>query len=141
MANCLQLLGNIIWIIFGGLFESIAWLIIGIFFCITIIGIPFGLQCFKIAMLVICPFGKEIEYSRKSGCCQLIGNIIWIIFCGLFLAIYNLFVGCLYCITIIGIPFGLQFFKLAQLSFIPFGAKVVESSDRDVKQIQLTLDK
>ena len=141
MANCLQLLGNIIWIIFGGLFESIAWLIIGIFFCITIIGIPFGLQCFKIAMLVICPFGKEIEYSRKSGCCQLCGNIIWILLCGLFLGIFNLIAGCIYCITIIGIPFGLQFFKLAKLSLIPFGAKVVESSDRDVKQIKLTLDK
>ena len=141
MANCLQIFGNIIWIIFGGLAESIAWLLIGIFFCITIIGIPFGLQCFKIAMLVICPFGKEIEYSRKSGCCQLIGNIIWIIFCGLFLAIFNLFVGCFYCITIIGIPFGLQFFKLARLSFMPFGAKVIETSDKDIKQIGLTLDK
>ena len=141
MANCLQIFGNIIWIIFGGLFESLIWIFIGILFCITIIGIPFGKQCFKIAILVICPFGKDIEYSRKSGCCQLIGNIIWIIFCGLFLAIFNLFVGCFYCITIIGIPFGLQFFKLARLSFMPFGAKVIETLDKDIKQIGLTLDK
>ena len=137
----MKTLGNILWFILTGLWAAIAYFLLGILWCITIIGIPFGKQCFKIAILIICPFGKDIEYSRKSGCCQLIGNIIWIIFCGLFLAIYNLFVGCLYCITIIGIPFGLQFFKLAQLSFIPFGAKVVETSDKDVKQIGLILYK
>ena len=138
MANTLQICGNIIWLIFGGLFEAIAWIIIGIFFCITIIGIPFGKQCFKIASLVICPFGKKIEYSNNSGCCQLLGNIIWILMCGLFLGIYNLILGCFFCITIILIPFGLQIFKLAKISFLPFGAKVVEDTESDIRKIGLT---
>ena len=140
MANCLQITGNIIWFIFGGFIESIVWVFIGLLFCISIIGIPFGKQCFKIASLVICPFGKEIEYGKRSGCCQFVGNLIWIIFCGLFLGIYNLLVGCFFCLTIILFPFGLQIFKLAQLSFIPFGAKVVDSSERDVKQKGLIYD-
>ena len=140
MANNLQIIGNVIWFIFGGFIEAMVWIFIGILFCISIIGIPFGKQCFKIATLVICPFGKEIEYSKRSGFCQFVGNLIWILMCGLLLGIYNLIIGCFFCLTIILIPFGLQIFKLAQLSFIPFGAKVVDSSDKDVKQIGLISD-
>ena len=116
-------LGNILWFIFGGLFSGILWLLAGLIWCITIIGIPIGLQCFKFASLVMWPFGKEIVYG--SGMFSLLVNVIWIVFFGLEMAVANLILGCLWCITIIGIPFGKQFFKLAQLSLMPFGAQIV----------------
>ncbi len=118
----MKTLGNILWIIFGGLAESLAWLLYGIIFCITIIGIPLGKQCFKFAKLSLAPFGKEVVYS-DSGV-SLVANIFWIIFCGLEMAAANLCMGAVMCITIIGIPFGKQFFKLAKLSLMPFGAKI-----------------
>ena len=116
-------LGNILWFIFGGLFSGILWLLAGLIWCITIIGIPIGLQCFKFVSLAMWPFGKEIVYG--SGMFSLLVNVIWIIFFGLEMAVANLIIGCLWCITIIGIPFGKQFFKLAQLSLMPFGAQIV----------------
>ena len=116
-------LGNILWFIFGGLFSGILWMLAGLIWCITIIGIPIGLQCFKFASLAMWPFGKEIVYG--NGMFSLLVNVIWIVFFGLEMAVANLIIGCLWCITIIGIPFGKQFFKLAQLSLMPFGAQIV----------------
>lgn len=88
----------------------------------TIVGIPYGKQCFKFARLSFAPFGKEIEYN--GGVPSLIANIIWIIFFGIPMALENLLFGSIWCITILGIPFGLQFFKIAKLSLVPFGARV-----------------
>ena len=119
----MSILGNIIWIIFGGFITSLGWLLAGILCCVTIIGIPFGLQCFKIAGLVLTPFGKQITTSR-FGAGSLIGNILWLIFLGWELALGHLIIGVFLCVTIIGIPFGLQHFKLAQLALIPFGLKI-----------------
>ncbi len=119
----MSLLGNIIWIIFGGLLSAIGWLIAGFLCCITIIGIPFGLQCFKIAALVLAPFGKEIELG-EFGFGGAIGNIIWIIFLGWELAVSHAIAGLIFSITIIGIPFGKQHFKLAGLALLPFGARI-----------------
>ncbi|MBP5385327.1 MAG: YccF domain-containing protein [Lachnospiraceae bacterium] len=119
----MRLIGNILWIIFGGLLSALGWLITGVLWCITIIGIPVGLQCFKLASLSLNPFGKEVKYEGGAGSFLL--NVLWIIFGGLVLAIGNFLCGVLWCITIIGIPFGKQFFKLAGLSLRPFGATVV----------------
>ncbi|MGL5647914.1 MAG: YccF domain-containing protein [Clostridium sp.] len=119
-------LGNAIWFIFGGLIGAISWLLIGCLWCITIIGIPVGVQCFKIAGLQLFPFGKEVVTVDDSGVNFLL-NILWLIFGGLVLAIGNLITGVLFCITIIGIPFGLQSFKLAKLSLMPFGKDIRES--------------
>ena len=88
-----------------------------------IIGIPVGLQCFKFATLAFWPFGKEIVYG--NGMFSFLVNLIWIIFFGWEMALGNLIVGCIWCITIVGIPFGKQFFKMARLSFMPFGASVI----------------
>ena len=118
----MKLLGNILWFILVGLWSCIGWLISGVLCCITVIGVPFGLQCFKIARLSLFPFGKEIEPGKGTG--SAIGNIIWVILLGLWLAIGYIFSGILFCITVIGIPFGKQCFKLAKLSFMPFGAKI-----------------
>ncbi len=115
-------LGNILWIIFGGLMSALGWLLTGLLWCITIVGIPVGVQCFKFAGLALAPFGREVEYGGGAG--SLILNILWIIFGGLELAIGSALCGVVCCITIVGIPFGLQHFKLAKLALMPFGANV-----------------
>jgi len=116
-------IGNILWIILGGLLAAIAWVIAGLILCITIIGIPFGRQCFKIAALELAPFGREVV-NKGMGGLSLIGNILWIIFFGWELAVYHLILGIILMVTIIGIPFGVQHFKLAMLSLVPFGSEI-----------------
>lgn len=123
----MNFLGNLIWLIFGGLTGAISWFLAGCLWSITIVGIPIGLQCFKIAGLSLWPFGKQVVYSSSSM--SLIVNIIWLIVSGLPLAIGHFLSGLLLCVTIIGIPFGRQSFKLAQLALMPFGARVVSSSN------------
>jgi uncharacterized membrane protein YccF (DUF307 family) len=118
-------LGNIIWFCVGGFWLGISWLIVGILWCISIVGIPVGMQCFKLAGLSFFPFGKEIEYGGGAVSCLL--NILWLIFGGLELALESAVIGLLFCVTIVGIPFGLQCFKLAKLSLMPFGADVVHN--------------
>lgn len=115
-------LGNVLWFIFGGIFSGLSWCFSGIFWCITIIGIPIGKQCFKFADVAFFPFGKEIKYG--GGAFSLIANIFWLIFTGLWMALSYLLAGLIFCVTIIGIPFGLQMFKLAKLALMPFGASI-----------------
>ncbi|MCK6146764.1 YccF domain-containing protein [Enterococcus hirae] len=116
-------LGNIIWLIFGGFIGGINWLLAGILWCLTIIGIPIGLQCFKLASLSFAPFGKEIVYTHSS--ISLIVNIIWLIVSGLPIAIGHVFSGIILCLTVIGIPFAKQSFKLARLALMPFGIEII----------------
>ena len=124
----MKLLGNIIWFVFGGVFIAIEYFIASFLLCITIIGIPFGIQTFKLGLLALWPFGKKAKDSDKSGrLLSLIMNIWWIIFGGLVICISHLLMGVLFYITIIGIPFGKQHFKLASLSLTPFGKKITES--------------
>ena len=116
-------LGNLLWFLFGGLIGGLGWTLAGCLWCITIVGIPVGLQCFKFAGLAFFPFGKEIIYG--GGTFSVLVNIIWLLLSGLELAIGYVILGCLWCITIVGIPFGKQCFKLAKLALMPFGASVV----------------
>lgn len=115
-------LGNLLWFIFGGFVSGVSWIFAGILWCITIVGVPVGVQCFKFASLSFFPFGKEVEYG--GGTVSLLVNIIWLLVSGIPLAIEHVTMGCLLCITVIGIPFGLQQFKLAKLALMPFGATV-----------------
>lgn len=115
-------LGNMIWFICGGFVSGVSWLLAGVLWCITIVGIPVGMQCFKLAGLSFFPFGKEIKYG--GGPASLILNILWLIFSGLPLAIESAVFGAVLCLTVVGIPFGLQHFKIAQLALMPFGAEV-----------------
>ncbi len=117
----MRTIGNILWFIFTGLATGLAWFFLGLIWCITIIGIPFGKQCFKMAGLSLWPFGKTV-YGNFGK--HPIANIIWFIFGGFGLTIGFAFVGLIWCITIIGIPFGKQCFKLAKLAAAPFGATV-----------------
>ena len=118
----MRMLGNIFWIIFGGFLSALGWILAGCLWCITIVGIPIGKQCFKLCSISLNPFGKEVEYG--GGAVSFIVNILWIIFSGIELAITNLALGAILCVTIVGIPFGMQFFKIAKLSLMPFGAQV-----------------
>ncbi|NLO10659.1 MAG: YccF domain-containing protein [Clostridiales bacterium] len=115
-------LGNILWFIFGGFISGLTWLLASLLWCITIIGIPIGMQCFKFAGLCFFPFGKEVVYGGGAG--SLILNIFWIVITGIPLAIESAIFGALCCMTIIGIPFGLQHFKIAKLALMPFGASI-----------------
>ena len=115
-------LGNIIWFVCGGFLTGLTWLFFGFLWCITIIGIPVGIQCFKLAGLCFFPFGKEISYGGGVG--SLLMNVLWLVFSGLVLAIESAVFGALLCMTIVGIPFGLQHFKIAKLALMPFGASV-----------------
>ena len=119
----MNLLGNILWFICGGIISGLSWILAGVIWCITIIGIPIGLQCFKFAGLSFWPFGKLVVYG--GGAMSTIANIFWLLFSGIPLALENLLLGLICCITIIGIPFGKQFFKIAKLALTPFGAKVI----------------
>lgn len=116
-------LGNVLWFIFGGCLMGLSWALAGLLWCITIVGIPIGVQCFKFAGLCFFPFGKDVEYGGGVG--SLLLNIIWIVVSGIPLAVEAALIGCLFCITIIGIPFGLQSFKIAKLALMPFGARVL----------------
>lgn len=119
----MSVLGNLIWIVFGGLVSAIGWLLSGVILCITVIGIPFGRQCFKIAGLSLMPFGREVK-PGGFGVGGLLGNIIWIIFLGWELCLIHLFSALILAITIVGIPFALQHLKLARLALAPFGASL-----------------
>ena len=114
-------LGNLLWFIFGGAISALSWCVAGCLWCITVVGIPIGMQCFKFALSCF-PFGKEVRYG--GGAVSLLVNIIWLIVSGLPLAIEHAVMGVILCVTVIGIPFGLQQFKLAKLALMPFGAEI-----------------
>ena len=121
----MKILGNIIWLIFGGIVIFIEYVIASLILMITIIGIPFGLQTLKLGMLALWPFGSKVSDNGNSGgCLNLIMNILWIIFGGLCICLSHLLFGLLLCITIIGIPFGMQHFKMAALALTPFGKTI-----------------
>lgn len=120
-------LGNLIWVIFGGLLLSVGYMIGGILLCFTIIGIPFGYQLFKIGTLALLPFGKTTIVTDNSGSIlSTFMNILWIVLGGLPIALGHLALGVLFCITIIGIPFGIQHFKLMVIALLPFGRTIID---------------
>lgn len=124
----MKFIGNIIWVLFGGLLLALEYAIFGLFWCITIIGIPFGLQLFKCASLSLWPFGREVRHKQQAtGCLSTGMNLIWIILGGLLLALEHAILGLFFCITIIGIPFGMQHFKLAAIALTPFGREIMSS--------------
>ncbi|MBS1348452.1 MAG: YccF domain-containing protein [Firmicutes bacterium] len=118
----MKLLGNFLWVILCGLILATLWFIFGLLWCITIIGIPVGVQCFKFANLCLWPFGRDVYFSGSPV--SLLLNILWIVFGGLEICLVSLIIGAVLCITIVGIPFGLQCFKIAKLALLPFGAEI-----------------
>jgi uncharacterized membrane protein YccF (DUF307 family) len=122
----MSILGNLIWLIFGGIIIAIEYFIGSIILMITIVGIPFGIQTLKMAALAIWPFGRDTRvHDRASGCLYILMNIIWLLTGGLWIAATHAIFGVILCITIIGIPFGLQHFKLTAIALSPFGRDIV----------------
>lgn len=118
--NCF---GNVLWFLLGGMILGLSWLAVGLLWCVTVVGIPIGVQCFKFAQLAFFPFGREVVYAGGAGSFLL--NLLWLVFGGVALAAEAAAVGLLFCVTVVGIPFGLQCFKIAKLALLPFGTAVV----------------
>jgi uncharacterized membrane protein YccF (DUF307 family) len=121
----MSIVGNIIWIIFGGLFVFLEYLIAGLLMCCTIVGIPFGIKIIKLSVLALAPFGQEIvQTERASGCLAIFLNVFWIFIGGFWIALSHLFWAVLFAITIIGLPFAKQHVKLAGYALTPFGKEI-----------------
>jgi uncharacterized membrane protein YccF (DUF307 family) len=118
--------GNILWLVVAGVWLALGYAISGLFLCITIIGIPFGVQAFKLARLSLWPFGRTVVRDERGGCLELVFNVVWLVFFGWQIFLAHLVVGLLLCLTIIGIPFGIQAFKLSTLALWPFGRRILE---------------
>lgn len=122
----MKIIGNIIWVLFGGLVIAIEYLVGSLVLMVTIIGIPFGIQTLKLAALAIWPFGRTTKvHQRASGCLYIFMNFLWLITGGIVTALSHILFGILFYITIIGIPFGNQHFKLANIALNPFGRDIV----------------
>jgi uncharacterized membrane protein YccF (DUF307 family) len=122
----MSFIGNIIWLIFGGFFAGLGYIIGGLAMCITIIGIPFGVQQIRLGFATMTPFGKKVEVDESANTgLNIILNAIWCVFFGWEIAINHLVFGILFYVTIVGIPFGQQHFKLIPMALFPFGRKLV----------------
>lgn len=121
----MKLLGNIVWFILGGFISWITWIILGVLWSITIIGLPIGKQCFKFATMAAAPFGKEIEFSNSGS--SLFINIVWLVLGGFVMVIEEVSLGIIFCLTIVGIPFGMQHFKHAKLALLPVGSRIIRT--------------
>lgn len=120
-------IGNLLWIILGGFIIFLAYLFGSLILCITIVGIPFGIQTLKLAVLSLMPFGKEVRQGeRAGGCLYLLMNVIWLLFAGIEIAIVHVVLALIFAITIVGIPFAAQHMKLAALALVPFGNDIVD---------------
>jgi uncharacterized membrane protein YccF (DUF307 family) len=123
----MRLILNVIWLVFGGLLLALGYVLAGIICCILIITIPFGIASFRIASYALWPFGRTTVRSPSAGVASVIGNVIWIIVAGWWLALGHLVSGVAECITIIGIPLGLANFKLIPVSLMPLGVRIVDA--------------
>ena len=120
-------LGNVLWFVFVGLWLGLSWLISGLVFCCTIIGIPYGIASFRIAQFAFFPFGKDIVKGDNAGVCAFLLNVVWVVFAGLWLWIGAVISGIAFCCTIIGIPFGIACFRIAKVSFAPLGKRIIST--------------
>ena len=121
----MRFLGNILWLILGGIIIAIIYYIVGLLMCITIIGIPFGVQLFKLGTYALWPFGHElVDGPNEPGCVSIVMNLIWILLGWWEIALIHLICGLIFCVTIVGIPWGVQHFKMALGSIFPFGKEI-----------------
>ena len=122
----MRILLNLIWLIFGGLVLALGYAVVAVVMFILIFTIPFGIASARIALFCLWPFGRTLVRRPDAGAGSLIGNVIWLIFAGWWLAIGHMITGVLMCLTIIGIPLGLANFKLIPVSLTPFGREIVD---------------
>lgn len=130
----MKTIGNILWFVFAGVWSALLWSIGGLLACVTIIGIPFGRQCFKFARFSMWPFGREVIDDPTASSFGIIGNILWFI-PGVVLALQYIASGVAMCVTIIGIPFGIQAFKMVPLAVFPFGKRIVRTDELEARYV------
>jgi uncharacterized membrane protein YccF (DUF307 family) len=126
----MRLILNLIWLVLAGVWMAIAYAIAALICFVLIITIPFGIASLRIAMFALWPFGKTVVRNPHAGVMSAIGNVIWLVVAGLWLAIGHLVTGIALCLTIIGIPLGLANFKLIPVSLLPLGCEIVPTGDR-----------
>lgn len=124
----MRTIGNVLWLILVGWHTALEWFMLGLLLCLPIVTVPFAIQCFKIGGFSLWPFGRVAVRDTNVRAASVLGNILWLI-PGLFLALAYLLSGLLLCITIVGIPFGIQAFKLAGLALLPFGRSIVPAAE------------
>jgi uncharacterized membrane protein YccF (DUF307 family) len=123
----MRTVGNILWLVFSGFWMALGYVLSGALLCLTIVGIPFGVQAFKLAGFTLWPFGRKVIDAPDGGGCLSVGfNILWLLLFGWGLFVGNLVTGLMLCLTVVGIPFGIQAFKLSVLALWPFGKMIVE---------------
>ena len=122
----MNVIGNIVWFIFGGILLAIMYWLFGLLFCLSIVGIPFGVQLFKIGSFVLFPFGRDlVDGANAEGCLNTLFNVLWIVCGWCEIALSHLICGVALCCTLVGIPLGLQHFKIAVKTLLPFGKQIV----------------
>jgi|SRR3954452_14287584 len=123
---------NVLWLVLSGVWMFLAYVVVGVLWCITVIGIPFGIASFRIGVFALWPFGRTIVDKPGAGVGSAIGNVFWFVLSGIWLAIGHAISGVLLCITIIGIPLGLANFKLIPVSLLPLGKDIVPTGSAAV---------
>ena len=122
----MRTIGNVLWLVLAGIWLAISYAVAGLLLCVTIIGIPFGIQAFKLAGFVLWPFGRSVVVSsQRTGLLETIFNLVWLVLFGWGIFVVHIVSGVVLCVTIIGIPFGIQSFKLSVLALWPFGRSIV----------------
>lgn len=121
---------NVVWLVFAGLWMALGYAVVGLICFVTIIGIPFGIACFRIANYCLWPFGRTIEVRHDAGAGSLIGNVVWLILAGWWLALGHVIAGIAFCLTIIGIPLGLASFKIVPITLFPLGVEIIPVGGR-----------
>ncbi|MBC8073621.1 MAG: YccF domain-containing protein [Deltaproteobacteria bacterium] len=115
-------LGNIIWLVFGGLLSGLAYMLVGVVLCLTVVGLPFGVQAFKIGIATLAPFGKQVvELPQANSTLRIVFNVLWLVFAGWEIALSHLVWAGVLALTVVGVPFAIQHIKLIPLALFPFG--------------------
>ncbi|MEZ5140988.1 MAG: YccF domain-containing protein [Acidimicrobiales bacterium] len=123
--GCLGLVGNVLWLLIAGWSLALSYLVAALVMVVFIITIPFSVQCVKLAAYALWPFGRTVVDEPGVQPMSMVGNVLWFVFAGWWLALAHVLAGLVLCVTIIGIPFGIQCFKMARLAFLPFGKRIV----------------
>jgi len=126
----LRTIGNILWFVLAGLWLAMGYVVAGLVMCVLIITIPFGIAAFRLAVFVVWPFGRTVVRRPDAGAGSAVGNVLWFLLAGLWLAIAHVVTGVVLCVTIIGIPFGIANFTLAAVAIAPLGKEIVPSDER-----------